>query len=316
MTVSHCSSVVSESVRLAQDAGVEDDDVEAAEPLQRGLVDRARDRAGIARIGAHEQRARARRDRARPASSSRPVKTTRAPSSVSRVTIASPMPDVPPVTRARWSACRCHRAQLKQAKWHSVRVPLGGGGRCRAPPSALAARERQLVGQAEAREHLRRHEAGHPGDAVARAARARRARRACSARRSSLEDVAADRELAVGARRPRAATARPAPGRAGTRRSRRARRTSSGSAASTRSHPRSAWRRPRHVAALHRVHVGAHDRLQLALAERAQRRLLALLGQLLVDAPCARAAARCSPRRPSCRATRPPRAPRSRAPRA
>ena len=138
MTVSHCSSVVSESVRLAEHARVEHGDVEPAEPFQRGLHRREWPRSA-SRASARTNCAPVRAATAAPRSSSRPVKTTRAPSSVSRETIASPMPDVPPVTRARWSACARTCRQLKHARrW----LP------------------RQLGRQAEAREQLGRHEAG------------------------------------------------------------------------------------------------------------------------------------------------------------
>ena len=149
--------------------------------------------------------------------------------------------------------------------------------RCRAPPSALAARERQLVGQAEARGTPRASRTRSPWRCGARATRARRARRACSAP----------------ARRP-GHSSRP---RAGRWRA----------SAACRQRHASAWREEHgdrvrrwyqlvmggidqvgvvgqqrddrgDVAALHRVHVARHDRLQLALAERAQRRLLARSG--------------------------------------
>ena len=48
------------------------------------------------------------------------------------------------------------------------------------------------------------------------------------------------------------------------------------------------------VAALHRVHVALDDLAQLLVAERAQRRLLAALGERARRRSCARAAARCS----------------------
>ena len=49
------------------------------------------------------------------------------------------------------------------------------------------------------------------------------------------------------------------------------------------------------VAALPRVDIALDDLAQALVAERAQRGLLALLGQPLVDGLRARAAARCSP---------------------
>ena len=70
------------------------------------------------------------------------MKTTRAPSAASRVTIASPMPEVPPVTRARWS------------EWPGIGAIQSAG-------------ERQVLRQPEAREQRRRHEAADRGDAPA-----------------------------------------------------------------------------------------------------------------------------------------------------
>ena len=70
------------------------------------------------------------------------------------------------------------------------------------------------------------------------------------------------------------------------------------------------------VTALPGLHVAAHQLAQLVVVERAQRGLLALLGQPLVDSARGRAGARCSRTPWWCRACRPPRGPRSRAPRA
>ena len=85
---------------LAQHAGVEDGDVEPAEPRDR-LLDRGGDRCRRRRASARTNwRARGGRTRA-PRAASRPVNTTRAPSAASRVTTASPIPEVPPVTNAR-----------------------------------------------------------------------------------------------------------------------------------------------------------------------------------------------------------------------
>ena len=103
MTVSHCSSVVSESVASQRTPALRT--TMSSPPSRASGLHGRDDLVSLADVGTHEQRARAGRDR-RPRSASRPVKTTRAPSSVSRETTASPMPEVPPVTSARWSAWR------------------------------------------------------------------------------------------------------------------------------------------------------------------------------------------------------------------
>ena len=98
--------------RFVQDARVQDERVEPAEDRDR-VVDRARDRSGVAGVRDDERGAGVGGDRvaARP---SRPVKTTFAPSLASRPTIAAPMPDVPPVTRVRTSSRRPIAGRLSQ----------------------------------------------------------------------------------------------------------------------------------------------------------------------------------------------------------
>ena len=73
---------------------------------------------------------------------------------------------------------------------------------------------------------------------------------------------------------------------------------------------------PVHVAMPHRVHVALHDVAEAVVAERAQPWPAGSPRGAARRPSCGRAGARCSPRRPSSRATRPSPAPRSRAPRA